>query len=80
MSLDVLRALVKSQGQSLSALHKDIHSKTEAAGSHAELMQSADRLRQSANQIVEFASKNTDQLELAARDFAFSLARTFMGE
>ena len=43
-------------------------------------MRGEERLTQAADQIVVFVSKHADKQELAARDFAFSLARTYMGE
>ena len=70
--------MVKSQGKVLLAFHKEVMNKT--ANPHPELEHSAEKLQSAANEIVAFASQNADNLELAARDFAYSIGRTFMGK
>ena len=80
LSLDVLRALAKSQGSALKAFHTDVIQRVAIAKEHPQLKSSAEKVQTAANEIVGFASQNADRLEVAAREFAYSLARTYMGE
>ena len=50
-----------------------------AAGSQPELEHSVERVKSAMNEVVSFAMKHQSQLELAARDFAYSLARVYTG-
>ncbi|KAK7087897.1 acyl-CoA dehydrogenase family member 11-like [Littorina saxatilis] len=79
LSLDVLRALVKSQGSVLRAFNDDVNSRLESAAGHADLDEAASKVRRGAESILGFAAKNQSQLEIAARDFAFSIARVAIG-
>ena len=79
LSLDVLRALVKSQGAVLKAFGADVSSRLASAVGHAELEEAADKVRKGADGILGYAAKNASQLEIAARDFAYSIARVAIG-
>ena len=79
LSIDVLRALSKSQGRALVSYVKDISERLQAASVPTDLEQSAAKVNESANQIAAFAESNMTSLEPAGREFAFSLARTYMG-
>ena len=79
LSLDVLRALNKSQGRALVSYVKDVQERLQSANVPSDLEQSATKVIESANQIAAFARNNLTQLESAGREFAFSLARTYMG-
>jgi len=81
LSLDVLRAVHKSNGGVLVSFSKEVTGRL----AHIKLMP-ADELHDSVNRVhrglqrtMEFAQQHTDKLELAARDFAFSLSRVYMG-
>ena len=76
----MLRALVKSQGAVLKAFGTDVSSRLASAASHAELEEAADKVRKGADGILEYAAKNASQLEIAARDFAYSIARVAIGK
>ena len=82
LSLDVLRALLKSEGRTLQTFHRDIEDRLFAlsSGHPQELSDAFQNVRAAANEIVKFAAERQDILEAAARDFAYSLARTYMGE
>ena len=79
LSLDVLRSIVKSQGNVLNAFYANVHEKM-AAVSSPDLSESAERVIQSATFIIQFATEYTSSLEVAAREFAFSIGYTYMGE
>ena len=69
-----------STGGVLAAFHKDVMTKLADANSNPKLEESVARLSQAVGAIISFASQNPFKLELAARDFAFSLARTYIGK
>ena len=80
LSLDVLRALVKSQGAVLKAFGTDVGSRLASAAGNAELEEAADKVRKGADGILGYAAKNASQLEIAARDFAYSIGRVAIGK
>ncbi len=55
-------------------------SKLAQASGDSKLESSVAAVSHAVGSIITFASQHPAQLELAARDFAFSLARTYMGE
>ncbi|XP_045209174.2 acyl-CoA dehydrogenase family member 11-like isoform X1 [Mercenaria mercenaria] len=81
LSLDVLRAIAKSKGQVLSSFSKDINARmSEVRNEH--LAASASRVTDACEDIMKFIQDNTTKqnvLEMAARDLAFSLCRTYTG-
>ncbi|XP_066459876.1 acyl-CoA dehydrogenase family member 11-like [Eleutherodactylus coqui] len=83
LSLDVLRSVVKSQGRVLSAFFTSAQEKLEASSNIPSLSQSTSRLLQALQNLKDFTRKagmrESGFLELAARDFAYSLARIYMG-
>jgi hypothetical protein len=80
LSLDVLRAMVKSQGLVLQTLVLDVSRRMNHAAGHPELGEAAEKVRRGAEDVLSFAGKNAAHLELAARDFAYSIARVAMGK
>ena len=80
LSLDVLRALSKSRGAILETMRADVQKRLSPVAKHAELGPLANKVRASLDQTCAFARKHTDSLDIAARDFAFSLARIYMGK
>lgn len=79
LSLDVLRAVAKSEGQVLQAYHGRIQSVLNQAGSSSALDSSCQLLEQARSTVLSFASRNPDRLQYHARDFAFGLARSLAG-
>jgi hypothetical protein len=82
LSLDVLRAVYKSKGSVLQTFANEVLRRAELVktSGNAELQSSTDKVKLSLQKTMEFAQKNATKLEVAARDFAFSLARTYMGK
>ena len=81
MSLDVLRAIAKSGGEVLHAFHSDVNKRLSEV-KNPNLMPSAKKVKQSADDIMTFTKDNMgngDLLQTAARDFAYSLCRTYTG-
>lgn len=82
LSLDVLRAIAKSKGQVLIALGTDIDKRMSAVKTD-ELSSSASKVLAATQSIMRFVKENGSRpgaLEMAARDLAFSLCRTYTGE
>ncbi|KAK3084005.1 hypothetical protein FSP39_006649 [Pinctada imbricata] len=79
LSLDVLRAVIKTQGKVLMAFKSDVDEKLKAAESQTQLTDDVNRVRTALDNVIEFAVQNQDKMELAARDFSFSLARIYIG-
>ncbi|XP_062446369.1 acyl-CoA dehydrogenase family member 11-like isoform X2 [Rhea pennata] len=83
LSLDVLRSLTKTQGQVMAIFSSTVQRKLELASS-TEKLEPAVKLMQDAvsnlAQLVRRAgSKGAVTMELAARDFSYSLARIYAG-
>lgn len=79
LSLDVLRALVKSNGGVIQALHSDVNKRLDTASGQSQLAEASQKVRRGAEDILGFTGRNSQQLEVAARDFSFSIARVSMG-
>ncbi|XP_026516232.1 acyl-CoA dehydrogenase family member 11-like isoform X2 [Terrapene carolina triunguis] len=83
LSLDVLRSLTKSQGQVLDAFCSGVQGKLELASSISELESSVQLLQDALHRLGQFTqrvgSKGAVAMELAARDFAYTLARIYTG-
>ncbi|XP_075425000.1 acyl-CoA dehydrogenase family member 11-like isoform X2 [Ascaphus truei] len=83
LSLDVLRSVTKSQGQVLTAFFSATQEKLEAAAGAPLLSQPAQLTRQALEKLGAFMQqeglKGSHGMELAARDFAYSLAKIYMG-
>lgn len=83
LSLDVLRSVIKSQGEVLSAYFGSAQEKLEAASNIPSLSQSTSRLLQALQNLKDFTQKAGTRgntfMELAARDFAYSLAKIYIG-
>lgn len=81
LSLDVLRAVGKTGGGVLRTLHADIQRKLKAGEKRPELSEACSKISTATSEILQFAA-STDQrtLEVAARDFAYGIARTYMGK
>lgn len=80
LSLDVLRALAKSKGAVLQNFALDVSSRLEAASSNAQLSSPSAKVRKAVEEVLGFAARNTSQLEVAARDFSYSIARIAVGK
>ncbi|NWX00561.1 ACD11 dehydrogenase, partial [Caloenas nicobarica] len=83
LSLDVLRSLTKSQGQALAAFSSAVQKRLELAASIAELGPAVKQMHDAIGRLARFVqgagSKGTVTMELAARDFSYSLARIYAG-
>ncbi|XP_071964076.1 acyl-CoA dehydrogenase family member 11-like isoform X1 [Antedon mediterranea] len=84
LSLDVLRAITKSNGKVLLSFFKDVEQKlTKVAMSEVnDLQNSTLNVSQALKDVKEFVEMSSQQslsfMEAAARDFAFSLSRIYM--
>ncbi|RXM91505.1 Acyl-CoA dehydrogenase family member 11 [Acipenser ruthenus] len=83
LSLDVLRSLAKSRGRVLEAFFTDIKRKLEAASVRPALTPAMKAVESSLHSLGQFAQvsseRGPDFMQLSARDFAYSLARIYMG-
>ncbi|XP_061458673.1 acyl-CoA dehydrogenase family member 11-like [Rhineura floridana] len=83
LSLDVLRALVKSQGKVLDAFFSTAQAKSKVALGFSELEPSVQRVENALHKLRQFtqkiSSKEAVGMQLAARDFAYTLARIYGG-
>ncbi|XP_052545673.1 acyl-CoA dehydrogenase family member 11-like isoform X3 [Tympanuchus pallidicinctus] len=83
LSLDVLRSLTKSRGQAMAVFFSTVQNKLESAWSSAELQAAAQSVQDAAGRLARFcrgaASEGAAPMELAARDFSYSLARIYAG-
>ncbi|EOA97695.1 Protein aidB, partial [Anas platyrhynchos] len=83
LSLDVLRSLTKSQGQVIAVFFSTVQKKIELASSTAELEPAVKQMQAAISRLTQFiqgaGSKEAMTMELAARDFSYSLARIYAG-
>ncbi|NWZ83566.1 ACD11 dehydrogenase, partial [Poecile atricapillus] len=83
LSLDVLRSLAKSKGQVMAVFLSTVQEKLELVSSSRELALAVQRTREAIGTLREFmaaaGSEQTLTMELAARDFSYSLARIYTG-
>ncbi|NWI79912.1 ACD11 dehydrogenase, partial [Dryoscopus gambensis] len=83
LSLDVLRCLTKSQGQVMAAFLSTVQKKLELASGTEELSPGVQRTREAIGSLRQFmeatGSEQALTMELAARDFSYSLARIYTG-
>ncbi|XP_053938619.1 acyl-CoA dehydrogenase family member 11 isoform X2 [Cuculus canorus] len=83
LALDVLRSLTKSQGQVMDVFFSTVQKKMELALSTAKLECAVKQIQDAVSSLAQFmqaaASKGAVTMELAARDFSYSLARIYAG-
>ncbi|XP_068065295.1 acyl-CoA dehydrogenase family member 11-like [Anomalospiza imberbis] len=83
LSLDVLRSLAKSQGQVMAVFLSTVQKKLELASGTEELSPAVQRAREAIGSLRQFmvaaGSEQALTMELAARDFSYSLARIYTG-
>uniref|UniRef100_T1J5D1 Acyl-CoA dehydrogenase/oxidase C-terminal domain-containing protein n=1 Tax=Strigamia maritima TaxID=126957 RepID=T1J5D1_STRMM len=79
MALDVLRAIIKTNGQVMVAFRDDVLEKLEIGKRNVQLKDAIVRVKRSLSAIEMFLHENQDKLEVAARDFAFSLSEIYIG-
>lgn len=80
LSLDVLRAVNKSQGSVLSHFNEEIVCKLQPSKEYSDLEHSATNVELALQEVLTLVSKmSADELAMSARQFAFSLARIYMG-
>ncbi|XP_038619519.1 acyl-CoA dehydrogenase family member 11-like [Tachyglossus aculeatus] len=83
LALDVLRAQVKSEGQVLQAFTSSVQEKLDSVRELPALAASGQRLQDALRQLHRFQEEVTalggTALEVVARDWAYSLARIYIG-
>ncbi|KAM9280919.1 acyl-CoA dehydrogenase family member 11-like [Morus bassanus] len=83
LSLDVLRSLTKSQGQVMAVFFSTVQKKLELASSTAKLERAVKQMWDAISSLAQFTqaagSKGAVTMELAARDFSYTLARIYAG-
>uniref|UniRef100_A0A8D0LCY8 Acyl-CoA dehydrogenase n=1 Tax=Sphenodon punctatus TaxID=8508 RepID=A0A8D0LCY8_SPHPU len=83
LALDVLRSLTKSQGKVLAAFFSAAQEKLELASRISDLESSVQLIQNALHRLGQFTqragSKGTVTMQLAARDFAYTLARIYTG-
>lgn len=78
LSLDVLRVLTKSNGEALACFNNVINKKLRTAlSTGGDLKSSADGIVAGLNETTKLISENPRLLEIGARYFAYTLARTY---
>ncbi|XP_015746894.2 acyl-CoA dehydrogenase family member 11-like, partial [Python bivittatus] len=81
LSLDVLRSILKSQGKALDAFFATAQAKLEAAARLSELQPSVQVVQNNLQQLKRFVSRMDSEgeaeMQLAGRDFAYTLARIY---
>lgn len=80
LSHDVLRCMAKSRGEVIKSLQSEITKKLETATSKEELAACCEKVKQANDEIMNFANAHGDLLTVAARDFSYSIARTYIGK
>lgn len=70
---------MKSGGDSLQQFCVSVEQKLAASTGNQDLAESSARITQASGDILKFAETHQDKMEMAARDFAYSLSRTYMG-
>ncbi|KAJ7353924.1 hypothetical protein OS493_031371, partial [Desmophyllum pertusum] len=79
LSLDVLRSVVKSQGQVLKAFHASVSDKlSKASSSHPTLKILSEQVQSAMNTLLSPQNYELLSDSLPARDLAFSLARIYI--
>ncbi|NWR79267.1 ACD11 dehydrogenase, partial [Centropus unirufus] len=83
LSLDVLRSLTKSQGQIMDVFFSTVQKKLELASSREKLEPAVKHTQDAVSSLAQFiqaaGSKGAVTMELAARDFSYTLARIYAG-
>ena len=78
MSLDMLRAIEKTNGDALKALKSRITHIVASTSSHSDLSIVGKNIRQKLDDLVSFAEEEPNKMGEAARDFATSLAQIYI--
>lgn len=79
MSLDVMRAIAKTNGQVLVAVQNKVKDTVNRCTKVQKLKTSCDVVDKALSGIMDFAINDSGKLECAARDFTFSLAHVYIG-
>lgn len=80
MSMDVIRSLAKSNFDALLSLEKSIRLSLEVGKEIEELKETCQKVDKSLIQILQFVKHSMELLPIAARDIAYSIARTYIGK
>ncbi|XP_072024391.1 acyl-CoA dehydrogenase family member 11-like isoform X2 [Amphiura filiformis] len=84
LSLDVLRSITKTKGETLQAFFADIQTRMDNIKTQDQLLiTTMKKIHQAKADLMTFVQSASTQepifMEVAARDFAYSLARTYIG-
>ncbi|NWJ06670.1 ACD11 dehydrogenase, partial [Crypturellus undulatus] len=79
LSLDVLRSLSKSQGQVLAVFISTVQRKLDSASGIEKLGAAVKLVREAVRLVQSASSRGAATMEIAARDFSYSLARIYAG-
>ncbi|XP_059155974.1 acyl-CoA dehydrogenase family member 11-like [Physella acuta] len=80
LSLDVLRAIMKSSGSVLKCYKKNVLKNLETGRNNSALMPQIKTLEESLDKVLAYSSKlSRVYLEMASRDLAYSLAAIYIG-
>ncbi len=78
MSLDVLRAISKSKGETLRAFKSRVSGIVQQCQACAEIKQDCVRIEQALNGVMSFVVSHPEKLEASARDLTVSLAHVYI--
>ncbi|KAG8201368.1 hypothetical protein JTE90_016844 [Oedothorax gibbosus] len=79
MSMDVIRSMTKSNFDALLSFEKSVKLSLEAGKDMDVLKETCQKVDKSLIQILQFVKESMEFLPIAARDIAYSIARTYIG-
>ncbi|RWS19480.1 putative acyl-CoA dehydrogenase AidB-like protein, partial [Leptotrombidium deliense] len=80
LSMDVLRVLMKTSGEALKLFETIVVKKLQTALLNERTRDVSERIINSTKELIETVRQNPMVLEVAARDFSYSLARSYIGK
>jgi putative acyl-CoA dehydrogenase len=80
LSLDALRSIQKSKGESLKILAKYIQLACEQARQREELIEFSKLISKLTKEVTGLVAMDSELIQTAAREYAFSLYRLFTGK
>ncbi|XP_076061190.1 acyl-CoA dehydrogenase family member 11-like [Oratosquilla oratoria] len=82
MSLDMVRALIKTGGEAVTELHKDVKERIAGIQKNSvknDMETSCIKVTKSLDQVLGFMQKHPELIQVAARDIAISFAHIYTG-
>lgn len=80
LSLDVLRAIAKTNGEVLHVFETDVKKRLEKQVNASKLRTAKSKIETALKVTLEFVRGNPSSLQFAARDLSYSLARIYIGQ